>query len=167
MEFIPFSVIWSWWCVCTAPSSLGLVLPSSSTHIFVLYFPILRWVSPLLFNGMLQGIAAGIGSSNFFRAALIVILNSSSSGSMKCTPLNCLAVSSFGFSIAHFLCCFLFRCIRHMIPRIWPYIIRSWGYLVPRKSPHPHQVYPSGGLSFNRINPVHASDNSRPPSTFQ
>ena len=55
----------------------------------------------MLLIGILQGIAAGIGTSNFLRAAVIVSLNSSSLGSIKNIPLNCLAFSSFGFSIAH------------------------------------------------------------------
>ena len=55
-----FSVTWSWWCLCTAPSSLGLVLSSASTIQAnrVRRFPILRWVSLLLLMGILQGIAA-------------------------------------------------------------------------------------------------------------
>ena len=108
-EFIPFAVMWSWWCLCPAPSSLGLVYSSASTTqaCFVMRFPILRWVSPLLFIGILQGIAAGIGTDNFLRAAFIVSLNSLSFGSMKNIPLNCLAFSSFGISIAH-LCFALF-----------------------------------------------------------
>ena len=102
-EFVPFAVMRSWWCLCPAPSSLGLVYSSASTTqaCFVLRFPILRWVSPLLFIGILQGIAAGIGTYNFLRAAFIVSLNSSSFGSMKNIPLNCLAFSSCGFSMAH------------------------------------------------------------------
>ena len=75
---------------------------------FVLRFPILRWASPLLFNVILQGIAAGIGTSNFLRAAFIVRLNSSSSGSTKNIHLNCQALSSFGFSIAHLCFAFFF-----------------------------------------------------------
>ena len=55
------------------------------TSIFVLCFPILRQVSPRRFTGVLQGIAAGIGISNFLRAFLMMCLNSSSSGSMKTT----------------------------------------------------------------------------------
>ena len=84
IEFIAFAVMWSWWGLCPAPSCLGLVLSSTSTTqaYFVLPCPILRWVSPLLFIGILQGIA-GIGTSNFLRAAFIVILKSSSFGSMK------------------------------------------------------------------------------------
>ena len=80
--------------MCPAPSSSGLVISSASTiqAYFVLRFPILRWVSPLLFICILQGIAAGIGTSNFLRAAFIVSLNSSSFGSMKNIPLNCLAL---------------------------------------------------------------------------
>ena len=57
-EFIPFAVMWSWWGLCPAPSSLGLVLSSASTTqaYFVLRFPILRCVSPLLFIGILQAL---------------------------------------------------------------------------------------------------------------
>ena len=90
IEFIPFAVMWSWWGLCPAPSSLGLVLSSASTTqaYFVLRFPILRWVVPRQFIGILQGIAAGIGTSNFLRAAFIVSLNSSSFGSLKNIPLN-------------------------------------------------------------------------------
>ena len=67
------------------------------------------------------------------------------------------------------LFCFLFRCIGHKFPHIWPYTIRTRGCLFPCKSP-PGRVYPSGGLSFKKMNlvkPVHASDNSLSPSTFQ
>ena len=66
--------MWSWWDLCTAPSTLGLVLSSASTiqAYFVLRFPILRWVSPLLFIGILRRIAAGIGTFNFLRAGLVV-----------------------------------------------------------------------------------------------
>ena len=93
---------------CPGPSCLGLVhsSPSTTQTYFVLRFPILWWFSPLLFIGILQGIAAGIKTYNFLRAAFIVSLNSSSFGSMKNIPLSCLAYSSFGFSIAHL--CFAF-----------------------------------------------------------
>ena len=93
-----------------SPSSLGLVLSSASTMqaYFVLRFPILRWVSPLLFIGILQGIAAGIGTSDFVRAAFIVSWKSSSFDSIKNIPLVCLALSSFGSSIAHLCFAFFF-----------------------------------------------------------
>ena len=102
--------MWSWWDACIAPSSLGLVLSSASTiqADFVLRFPLLLWVSPLLFIGILQGVAANIGTSNFLRAALIVRLNSSSFGLIKNVPPNCLALSSFGFSMAHRCFAFFF-----------------------------------------------------------
>ena len=45
-------------------------------RIFVLSFSVLRWILPLLFIGILQGIAASIGTSNFLRAAFIASLNS-------------------------------------------------------------------------------------------
>ena len=85
--------------------------------------------SPLLFIGILQGIAAGIGTSNFLRAALMLSLNSSSFGSLENIPLNCFALSSFGFSIAHLCFAFFFRCISHMRPHIWPYIVQARGCL--------------------------------------
>ena len=80
----------------------------NNTSIFCLAFHQLRWASPLLFIGILQGIAAGIGTSNFLRAALIVSLNSSTFGSIKNIPLKCLALLSFGFSIAHLCFAFFF-----------------------------------------------------------
>ena len=82
IEFVPFAVMWSWWGLCPAPSSLGLVLSSASTTqtFFVLHFPIFPSVFPLLLIGILQGIAAGIGTSNFLRAAIIVSLIFSSFG---------------------------------------------------------------------------------------
>ena len=41
IEFIPFAVLWSWWGLCPAPSSLGLVLSSAWTiqAYFCLAFP--------------------------------------------------------------------------------------------------------------------------------
>ena len=54
-----------------------------NTSTFGLAFPILRQVFPRQFTGVLRGIAAGIGISNFLRAFLMVLLHSSSSGSMK------------------------------------------------------------------------------------
>ena len=42
------------------------------------------------------------GTSNFYRAFLMISLNSVSSGSMKQIPLSLLAFSSFGFSLAQF-----------------------------------------------------------------
>ena len=116
----------------------------------------------LHFIGILQGIAAGIGTSNFLRAAIIVSLNSSSFGSMKNIPLNCLALSGFGFLDSPFLLRFTFRYIGHMLPRIWPYIVRTRGCLFPCKSltgPCISVRWPF----FNKMNlvkPVHASDNS-------
>ena len=138
IEFIPFcsDMILVMFVYCSAPSRLGLVLSSATTQAYlVLRFTILRWVLPPLFIGIVQGIAAGIGTSNFLGAAFVMSLKSSSTGSMKNIPLKCLALSSFGFSIAHFLFCFLFRCIRHMLSHIWQHIVRTRGCLFPCKSP--------------------------------
>ena len=151
--------------------SLGLVLSSaSSTQAnFVVRFPILRWFSPLLFVGILQGIAVGIGTSNFLRAAFIVSLNSSSFGSMKHISLNCLALSSFVFSIIHLCFAFFFAAsdINFHMSGHTSSGLEVVCFLV---SLPPDHVNPSGGLSFNRtslVEPVHASDNSFSPSTFQ
>ena len=102
--------MWSSWYLCGTPSNRILIVSSASTiqAYLVLLFPILRQVSPRQFTGVLQGIAAGIGTSTFLRAGFIVSLNSSSFVSMKNIPLNCLALSSFGFSTAHVCFALLF-----------------------------------------------------------
>ena len=96
-------------------------------------------------------------------------LNSSSSGSTKKIPRDLLALSSFGFSMAHF--CFSLRfdasdtCLQ--ISGLTLSGLEMICYLVRITTDH---VYPSGGFSFNTmnlVNPVHASDNSLLPSTFQ
>ena len=118
------------WYLCGTPSNRILIDSSASTiqAYLVLCFPILWQVSPRQIAGVVQGIAAGIGISNFLRAFFMVCSNSSSSGSMKKIPRNCLALSSFGFSIAHF--CFALRFdASEMLPHIWPYVVGSWGCL--------------------------------------
>ena len=109
-EFIPFAAMWSSWDLCGTPSNRILIDSSASTiqAYLVVCFPILLQVSPRHVASVLQSIAAGIGISNFLRAALIVSLNSSSFGSMKKIPRNLLALSSFGFSIAHLCFAILF-----------------------------------------------------------
>ena len=58
---------------------------------FVLQIPGALQVSLYPRPLVLQGIAAGIGMSNFLRAFLMMCLNSSSSGSMKKIRRDCLA----------------------------------------------------------------------------
>ena len=153
-EFIPFAVMWSGWGLCPAPSSLGLVHSSASTTqaYFVLRFPILRWISPLLFIGILQGTSGFLCELEFF----VVWLNEEFSS----------GVFEFWFlDTPSLFCC----CIGHKFPHIRPYIIRTRGCLFPRNVPPWTMKYPSGGLSCNKINlvnPVHASDNSFSPSMF-
>ena len=109
----------------------------------VLCFPILRQVSPRQFSGALQGIAAGIGISNFLLAFFMVCLNSSSFGSMKKIPRICLALSSFGFSTAN-LCFAFFFAASDKCPLSGLEVVC---FLV---SLSPDHVYPSGGLSVNK-----------------
>ena len=54
------------------------------------------------------------------------------------TSLSC--IIEFWFLDSPFLLCFLFRCIRHVLPHIWPYFIRSRGCSIPRESP-PRTMY--------------------------
>ena len=70
-------------------SIIGLVFPDTAAG-FLAHF-----------TGVLQGVAAGIGTSNFLRAFFMVyVKNYSSSGSMKKIPRNLLTLSSFGFSVS-------------------------------------------------------------------
>ena len=137
---------------------------------FVFRFPISRWVSPLLFIGVLRSIAAGIGTSNFLRATFIVSLNSLSFGSMKNIPLNSLALSSFGFSIAH-LCFAFFFAASEICTHISGHTLSGREVVCFLVSPPLDHAYPSGGLSFkkkmNLVKPVQVSDHSFSPSTFQ
>ena len=113
-----------------------MLSPASTTQAyFVLRFPILRWVSPLFFIGILQGIAAGVGTSNFLPAALIVSLNSSSFWLNEEYSSQLSGIVEFWFLDGPFLFCFLFRCIRHMRPHIWPHIVRARGCLISCRSP--------------------------------
>ena len=70
-------------------------------------------------------------------------VNFSSFGSMKKTPRKSLALSSFGFLDSPFLLCLAFRCIRHMLPHIWPYSVRVLRLSVSLVSLSPDHVYPS------------------------
>ena len=90
-------------------------------------------------------------------------------GSIKNIPLNCLALSSFGFSIAH-LCFAFFYAASDMCFYISGNTLSGFEVVCFLASLLPEHVYPSRGLSFNKMNllkPVHASDNFLSPSTFQ
>ena len=163
--------MWSWWGLCPAPSGLGLVYSSAPTTqaSFVLRFPILRWVSPLLFIGIFakhccwhrncQLSPSGFHCEFEF---FVVWLNEEYSPQLS-------GIVELWFLNNPSLFCFLFRCIGHKFPHIWPYIIKTRGCLFPRKSPS-GQCVTFGSLSFSRtnlLNPVHASDNSPSQSTLQ
>ena len=136
----------------------------------VLHFFSTRQVSLHFSRWVLQGIAASIGNSNFLRAFCMISLNSSSSGSMRWLPRNFVALSSSGFSIAHF--CFSlrfdasdksFQISGHKVSGLEVVCC----FLVSHSPDHENL---SGGFSSNTVNlvkPVHVSDNSRSPSTFQ
>ena len=147
--------MWSWWGLC--PLSRVFV-GIDNTSVFVLRFLTLRWVSPLLFIGLLQSIAAGIGTSDFLRAASIVNLNSSSFVRL-----------SEEFSSQYSVVCeffydspFLFSLHRVSISK----------YLATHRQEEvtcffvsllPGHVHPSRCFSCsgtNLVNPAHASDNS-------
>ena len=75
----------------------------------------------------------------------------------------------FWFFDSSFLLLFTFGCIGHAFPHFGPQFVRPGGRLFSCQSPLDHEN-PTGGFSFNKANlvkPVHASDNSRCPSTFQ
>ena len=66
----------------------GALVGINNTSVFCLAFPKIAVGLSTVFIGIVQGIAAGIGTSNFLQTALIMSFNSSSSGSMKYIPLN-------------------------------------------------------------------------------
>ena len=147
-----------------------LVDSSASTmHAYLVFRFSMLQVFPRQLTGVLQGIAAGIIISNFLRSFFMVCLNSSSSGSMKKISRNCLALSSLGFSVAHFCSAFRFDasdvCFRKSGHTLSGREFFCFLVGLPLDL-----VFPSGGLSFNEMNlvkPVHASDDSLSPSTFQ
>ena len=157
---------------CGTPSNRILKDSSASTiqaHL-ILCFPILLQVSMRQCTGVLQGIAAGIGTSNFLRAFFMVCLNSSSSGPMKKIPRICLALSSFGFSIVHF-CFALFVAASDICFHISGHTLPSLEvvcFLVSKSPPGPClSVRWPFVQQMNLVKPVHASDNSLSPSTSQ
>ena len=163
--------MWSSWYLCGTPSNHILIGSSASTILayLVLRFPILRQVCPLQFAGVLQSIAAGIGISNFLRAFFHGVFKFFIIRFNKKTPRNLLALSSFGFSIAHFCFALLFAA-SDICFNISGHTLSGLVVVCFLVSLSPDHAYPSGGLSFNKMNlvmPVHASDNSLSPSTFQ
>ena len=104
-----------------------------------------------------------------FYAHCMISLNSSSSGSMKWILRNLRALSSFGFSMFHFCLSLRFDAsdISFHISGNKVSDLEVDCFLVRLLLDH---VYPSGGFPPNTVKlvkPVHVSDNSRSPSTFQ
>ena len=119
------------------------------TSVFCHAFLNISVVSPLPFIGILQNVAAGIGTSNFLRAAFFVSLNYSSFGSTKNILLNCLALSSFGFSKAH-LCFAFFFAASDINSNISGHTLSGREVLCFLASLSPEHEHPSGGFSFSR-----------------
>ena len=118
---------------------------------------------------VLQRIAAGIGTSHFLRAFFIISLNSSSAGSRKQIPRFFSSIVKLRTSIAHFFFSLRFDAsdISFQTSGHRESSLDVVCFLV---SPLPDHVYPSGVFSsiiVNLVTPVHVSDNSRSPSTFQ
>ena len=133
---------------------------------FVLFFPMLRQVSPRHFTGVLVGIAAGIGIFNFLRSFFMVSLNSSSSSSIKKYHVIAWQYRALVFRRPIFACPYVWMLCFHISGRNFSGL-EVVCFLV---SLSPDHVYPSGGSSFNivnLVNPVQVSDNSRSPSAFQ
>ena len=140
----------------------------NNTSVFFQCSSTVRQVSLYLSRWSLQGIAAGIGISNFLRAFFNIRLNCSSSRLIKKIPRNLLAFSSFRLSIAHV--CFSFRFDASDICfHISGHNVSGLEVVCFLVSLSPDHAYPSGGFSLNTVHlvkPVHASDNSRSSSTF-
>ena len=113
----------------------------------------------------------GLNNTSIFRTVsnFHLRLNSSSSRSMKKIPRNLLTCSRFSLSIA--CCCFSLRfgasdiCLHISVDTMSGLeVVCSLVNLLQ------DLVYPYGGLLLKKVNhvtPVHASDNSLSPSTFQ
>ena len=118
---------------------------------------------------VMQSIANGIETSNFLRAFFANFLEFFIRGINEINTTHFQALSSFGFSIAHF--CFSLRFdasdISFQIPGHKESGLEVVCFLVSLLRDN---VYPSSVFSSNIVNhvkPVHVSDNSRPSSTFQ
>ena len=162
-EFIPFATTWSSWYQQGAPNSRGLV-SFNNTSMFCRTFSQYHSRFP-------HRCSFGVWASEHlisYERLFMMFLKSSSSGSMKNKPRTCLALSSFGFSIAHF--CFTFRFDASDICfHISGHTLSGLEVVCFHVSLSPDHVYPSGGLTFNKIHlvrPVLASDKSLLPSTF-
>ena len=85
------------------------------------------------------------------------------------TARNLLALSSFGFSIAHFLFFFSSRCFWHVVPYLWPKAIKSGCRLFFRQTlPRPCVSIWKFFVQYGEsLNPVHVPERSRFPSIFQ
>ena len=164
----PFSVIWSWWCLCTAPSwsrarhqqykrilscvfqYCGLLL-----HCFWRYFARHCW-----WHRNFQLSTSGFDCELEFFVIWFVEEYS----------LQVSGIVELWFLDSPSLFCFLFFAASDMCYHLSDHTLSGREvvcFLVSLPTDH---VYPSGGLSFNKVNlvkPVHASDHSLSISTFQ
>ena len=115
--------------------------------------------SPLLFIGILQGIAAGIGIYQFPRPFFINVLE------FLILRINEI-MSSFGISIAHL--CFALRIAASIIClHISGHTLSGLEIVCFLVSFLPDHENPLSFNTMNLVKPVHASDNSRSSSTFE
>ena len=118
----------------------------------------------------LQSIAAGIEISNFLRAfSFLRLIFFIIRFKKRKIPRTLLALSSFGFSMAHFWCSLRLDASDTCF-HISAHTVSDLEVVCFLVSLSPDHVNPSGGFSFNTMNlvkNVHASDEHLLPSTFQ
>ena len=117
-------------------------------HIWSCVFPILRQVSPRQCAVFYTALLLASEFPTFYERFFMVCSNSSSSGSMKKIPRNCLALSSFGFSTAHFCFALLFAASDICI-HISGHTLSGLEVVCFLVNLSQDNVYPSSGLSLN------------------
>ena len=139
--------MWSWWGLCPALSSLGLVFFFRHQQYKRISSCVSQCCGGLLhcfLSVFCKALLLASEFPTFYERFFMVCANSSSSGSMKKIPRNYLALSSFGSSIAH-LCFAFFFAASDTCSHISGHIVGSGSHLFPRLSPLDH-VYPSGAF---------------------
>ena len=127
-------------------------------------------VSLCLLLLILQSMAAGVGTSNFFRVFLRGVLQLSICRIIKNNYSQPTCIVELWFLDCPLLFFFSLRCIWQVFPYLWPQVIGpGCCLLLCQPFPGPWKsVWTFFSFSIvNRVKPVHASDGSRFPSTFR